>query len=164
MVICSTSTTVWTICITKRWRKIASAVFSAILTKHWSRRKTASTWSTPAASRSQGMTAMDPTPSSAPHRTVSRRPSSIIPPLWAAVIKTCRGRLYPQHPQLQRQILACISARQRSLQKAQCDLYKNVKNGQHLSLIDNGHCPFYLLMDLLHHPGLDDHDNKRDYI
>ncbi len=42
--------------------------------------------------------------------------------------------------------------------------YKNVKNGQHLSLIDNGRCPFYLLMDLLHHPGLDDHDNKRDYI
>ena len=54
--------------------------------------------------------------------------------------------------------------RQRSLQKAQYDLYKNVKNGQHLSLIDNGHCPFYLLMDFLHHPGLDDHDNKRDYI
>ena len=72
--------------------------------------------------------------------------------------------LYPQHPQLQRHILACISALQRSLQKAHCDLYKNVKNGQHLSLTDNGRCPFYLLMDLLHHPGLDDHDNKRDYI
>ena len=56
------------------------------------------------------MTAMDPMLSSAPHRTVSRRPSSIIPPLWAAVIKTAQGRLYPQHSQLQRQILACISA------------------------------------------------------
>ena len=64
-----------------------------ILTKHWSRRKTASTWSTPAASRSQGMTAMDPMLSSAPHRTVSRRPSSIIPPLWAAAIKTGRGQV-----------------------------------------------------------------------
>lgn len=31
--------------------------------------------------------------SSAPHRTVSRRPSSIIPPLWAAVIKTGRGQV-----------------------------------------------------------------------
>ena len=125
---------------------------------------TASTWSTPAASRSQGMTTMDPMLSSAPHRTVSRRPSSIIPPLWAAAIKTGRGQFISAASSTTATDSSMHFYPAEIFAEGSMRFYKNVKNGQHLSLIDNGRCPFYLLMDLLHHPGLDDHDNKRDYI
>ena len=89
-----------------------------------------------------------------------QRPTQIM----AAKVPMPTPTILPEATVPMQQVMATLVMSMRSLQKAQCDLYKNVKNGQHLSLIDNGRCPFYLLMDLLHHPGLDDHDNKRDYI